>query len=60
VPSGKEGEASVWTRPHFRLIYTYGRYNDAAVDQLMSPYLKTVGPTHTAHSLGARVEWWFY
>jgi len=60
VPSGKEGEASVWTRPHFRLIYTYGRYNDAAVDQLMSPYLKTVGPTHTAHFLGARVEWWFY
>jgi maltoporin len=60
VPTGKEGEASVWTRPHFRLLYTFGHYNEAAVDQLMSPYLRTVGPTRTAHFLGARVEWWFY
>jgi maltoporin len=60
VPSGREGEASVWTRPHFRLIYTFGHYNDAAVAQLMSPYLRTVGPTHDAHFLGTRVEWWFY
>ncbi|HMI85506.1 MAG TPA: carbohydrate porin [Polyangiaceae bacterium] len=60
VPSGKEGEASVWTRPHYRLIYTYGHYNDGAMTQLMSPYLQTVGPTHTAHFLGVRAEWWFY
>jgi maltoporin len=61
VPSGKEdGEPSVWARPHFRLIYTFGYYNEAAVAQLMSPYLQTVGPTRTAHFLGARVEWWFY
>jgi maltoporin len=61
VPSGKEdGEPSVWARPHLRLIYTFGHYNDAAVAQLMSPYLKTVGPTHYAHFLGVRAEWWFY
>jgi len=61
VPTGKEdGEPSVWARPHFRLIYTFGHYNDAAVAQLMSPYLKTVGPTHYAHFLGVRAEWWFY
>ena len=61
VPTGKEdAEPSVWARPHFRLIYTFGHYNEAAVDQLMSAYLKTVGPTQYAHFLGVRAEWWFY
>jgi maltoporin len=60
VPTGKQGEASVWTRPHFRLIYTFGHYNEAAVAQLMSPYLQTMGPTRYAHFLGVRAEWWFY
>jgi maltoporin len=53
------GERSVWARPHLRLIYTAGFYNDAAVEQLMSPYLQAVGPTKTAHFLGTRAEWWF-
>jgi maltoporin len=53
-------ERSAWARPHLRLIYTFGLYNQAAVDQLMSPYLKTVGPTKYAHFMGARAEWWFY
>ena len=56
VPSG---ERSYWTRPEIRLIYTAGFYNQAAVDQLMSPYLQTVGPTRVAHFLGTRAEWWF-
>jgi len=56
VPSG---ERSAWTRPELRLIYTLGLYNQAAVDQLMSPYLQTMGPTKVAHFLGARTEWWF-
>jgi maltoporin len=61
VPTGTaDGEPSVWARPHFRLIYTFGHYNEAAVAQLMSPYLKTVGPTQYAHFLGVRAEWWFY
>jgi len=58
VPSGGKGD--FWARPHIRFIYTFGYYNQAAVDQLMSPYLKTVGPTQYAHFLGARAEWWFY
>jgi maltoporin len=53
------GERSVWARPHLRLIYTVGFYNDAAVDQMMSPYLQTVGRTKAAHFLGTRAEWWF-
>jgi maltoporin len=56
VPSG---ERSAWARPEMRLIYTLGIYNQAAVDQLMSPYLQTMGPKKLAHFLGARTEWWF-
>jgi maltoporin len=56
VPSGKR---SPWERPEMRLIYTAAIYNQAAVDQLMSPYLKTMGPNKVAHFLGARTEWWF-
>lgn len=53
------GERSVWARPELRLIYTICFYNQAAVDQRMSPFLQTMGPTKTAHFLGARTEWWF-
>ena len=53
------GERSAWARPEMRLIYTICFYNQAAVDQLMSPYLQTMGATRTAHFLGARTEWWF-
>jgi maltoporin len=53
------GERSAWARPHLRLIYTAGFYNDAAADQLMSPYLQTVGRTKVGHFIGTRAEWWF-
>lgn len=53
------GERSAWARPEMRLIYTLGLYNQAAVDQRMSPYLQTMGPNKVAHFLGARTEWWF-
>jgi maltoporin len=53
------GERSNWARPEMRLIYTICFYNQAAVDQLMSPYLQAIGATKTAHFLGARTEWWF-
>jgi maltoporin len=53
------GERSAWARPEMRLIYTIGFYNQAAVDQRMSPYLQTMGPTKVAHFFGARTEWWF-
>ena len=53
------GERNAWARPDLRLIYTTAIYNQAAVDQLMSPYLKTMGPNKVAHFIGARTEWWF-
>jgi len=56
VPTGKK---SYWERPHFRLIYTAGFYNQQAVDKLMSPYLQAIGPSKFAHYIGARTEWWF-
>ncbi|HET7503552.1 MAG TPA: carbohydrate porin [Kofleriaceae bacterium] len=52
-------ERSAWARPQLRLIYTLGLYNQAAVDQRMSPYLQAIGATKVAHFLGARTEWWF-
>jgi maltoporin len=53
------GERSNWARPEMRLIYTLGLYNQAAVDQRMSPYTQTMGPSKVAHFLGVRTEWWF-
>ena len=53
------GERSVWGRPHLRLIYTAGFYNDAAADQLMSPFLQKVGRVESAHYIGTCAEWWF-
>ncbi|HEX4459279.1 MAG TPA: carbohydrate porin, partial [Polyangia bacterium] len=58
VPTGSKGD--YWARPHIRAMYVFGYYNQAAVDQLQSPYLKTAGPTRYAHFIGARAEWWFY
>jgi maltoporin len=53
------GDSTAWGRPHLRAVYTAGFYNQAASDQLQSPYLRTVGPTRVAHYLGAKTEWWF-
>lgn len=58
APSGKRGD--FWARPEIRLIYTLGIYNQAAQDQLMSPFLRTVGPSQIAHFIGTRAEWWYY
>jgi maltoporin len=53
------GERTAWARPEMRLIYTLGLYNQAAVDQRMSPYLQTIGTNKVAHFLGVRTEWWY-
>ncbi|UQA56160.1 carbohydrate porin [Polyangium aurulentum] len=53
------GEKSYWARPHMRLIYTAGFYNDQAANKLMSQHLQTIGRTKFAHYIGARSEWWF-
>ncbi len=48
VPSG---ELSAWARPHLRLIYTAGFYNQAVVDQKLSPYVSNVSLSPVAHYL---------
>lgn len=53
------GEKSYWARPHMRLIYTAGFYNDHAANAMATPYLQAVGRTKNAHYIGARSEWWF-
>jgi maltoporin len=53
------GETSAWGRPHLRAVYTAGFYNQAATEQLLSPYLQTFGPTRVGHYIGAKTEWWF-
>jgi maltoporin len=57
VPSG---ETTAWGRPHMRAIYTAAIYNQAAVEQDMSPYLRaTASGSRFGHYIGARTEWWF-
>jgi maltoporin len=53
-------ETSAWARPHLRAIYTAGIYNQAAVDQRLSPYIRaTDSRSRFGHYIGARTEWWF-
>jgi maltoporin len=54
------GETTAWGRPHLRAIYTAGIYNQAAVEQRMSPYIRaTDSQSRFGHYIGARTEWWF-
>ena len=52
------GEKSTGVRPHFRFIFSLSHYNDAAVDNLYSPYLQFVGKQKWGHYLGVKAEWW--
>ena len=40
VPNGKR---DVWSRPHFRFVYSVARYNEFASNNLYSPYLAQAG-----------------
>jgi len=65
------GELSTGARPHFKLIYTAAIYNEAAVLQDMSPYIRAFGlrdasdPANVrarstvGHYIGARTDWYF-
>ncbi len=52
------GERSVWSRPHFRFIYSLAWFNKLARDHLYSPYLDLAGPKEWGHFFGIRAEWW--
>jgi maltoporin len=57
VPNGKR---DVWSRPHFRLVYSVARYNDFAANNLYSPYLAQTGPKRWGHYFGVKTEWWIW
>ena len=56
VPFGKR---DVWSRPHFRLVYSLARYNKFAAANLYSPYLAQAGSKQWGHYFGVKTEWWF-
>lgn len=57
VPNGKR---DVWSRPHFRLVYSVARYNSFAADNLYSAYLAQTGSKRWGHYLGVKTEWWLW
>jgi len=57
VPNGKR---DVWSRPHFRFVYSVARYNDFAVANLYSPYLAQTGSKRWGHYYGVKTEWWLW
>ena len=57
VPNGKR---DVWSRPHFRLVYSVAHYNKFAADHLYSPYLAQTGSKRWGHYFGVKTEWWLW
>ncbi len=57
VPNGKR---DVWSRPHFRLVYSVARYNAFASDNLYSPYLAQTGSKRWGFYFGVKTEWWIW
>lgn len=57
VPNGKR---DVWSRPHFRFVYSVARYNQFAADNLYSPYLAQTGSKQWGHYFGVKTEWWIW
>ncbi|MCU0388462.1 MAG: carbohydrate porin, partial [Chitinophagaceae bacterium] len=54
------GERSVWSRPHFRLVYSVAHYNKFAADNLYSPFLAQSGSRRWGQYLGIKTEWWIF
>jgi maltoporin len=57
VPNGKR---DVWSRPHFRLVYSLAHYNKFASDNLYSPFLAQSGSRRWGNYLGFKTEWWIW
>jgi maltoporin len=57
VPNGKR---DVWSRPHFRLVYSFAFYNKFASDHLYSPNLTQSGSRRWGNYLGFKTEWWIW
>jgi maltoporin len=54
------GGRSVWSRPHFRLVYSVAHYNKFASDQLYSLYLAQRGSKRWGHYYAVKTEWWLW
>lgn len=57
VPNGVK---DVWSRPHFRLVYSVARYNKFASDNLYSPFLAQSGSRPWGQYFGIKAEWWIW
>lgn len=57
VPNGKR---DVWSRPHFRLVYSIACYNQFAAANLYSPYLAQTGSKRWGQYFGVKTEWWLW
>ncbi len=53
-------QRDVWTRPHFRLVYSLAHYNKFAAVNLYSPYLTQSGNRSWGQYLGVKMEWWIW
>lgn len=52
------GHRDFGARPHFRFVCSLARYNDAAKENMYSPYLQFVGPKRWGYYFGVKAEWW--
>jgi len=55
VPTGHRDSGA---RPHFRFVSSLAHYNDAAKENLYSPYLQYVGKKQWGYYFGVKMEWW--
>lgn len=54
------GEKSSWARPQIRFVTSVAHYNDAAKNNLYSPYLSYTGPKSWGYYFGVKAEWWIW
>lgn len=57
VPAGQK---SAWARPQLRFVASLARYNNAAKENLYSPYLGFTGPKQWGYYFGVKAEWWLW
>jgi maltoporin len=54
------GELSSWARPQLRFVFSLAHYNEAAKNNLYSPYLSYTGPKDWGYYFGVKAEWWIW
>ena len=54
------GEFSSWARPQLRFVFSLAHYNEAAKNNMYSPYLSYTGPKDWGYYFGVKAEWWIW